>query len=183
MKKILLTLSLLALIGCIQATVSDTVMVTNEITHTLPTIPPGISVPKYTLPSQSFPVDVSDAIKQISNVGTPSLTITQNHLHCTTGDFSFFDEVTITAKVSGRPDLQLVDLVLTPDQKASSDLDVPLLVSGDQLLSVFSSGSVDLDFGLTVEGQPPTTGKVDLISTIGMDVSLQVSKSISDIGK
>ncbi len=182
MKKFLLLLSVLALVGCIQATASDTVTVTNEISQALPPVPAGISVPKTTL-HQSVPADVSDAINQISKIGTPSLSITQNHLHSASGDFSFFDEVTITAQVSGHPDLQLVDIVLTPDQKASADLDVPVLVDGSQLLSVFASGNVNLDFGLTVEGQPPTTGKLDLISTISMDVSLQISKSISDIGK
>lgn len=173
----------LCLVACVQATVSDSATLTNEITEPVPPVPAGISVPPTTI-HKDFPVDISDAIKQVKNVGTPALSITSNHMHSNTGDFSFFQELTITAKVSGQPDLQLVDVVLSDAQKASADIDLPVLVDGSQLLATFASGSVDLDFALTVAGQFPSgLTSIDLTSTIGMDVSLSVNKSVSDIGK
>lgn len=179
MKSILLPLFL---IGCIDATISDTATLTNTIDTAVPVLPAGLLVPPTTV-SQSYPVDISDAISKITSVGTPALSITSNHLHSNMGDFSFFQEIEIEGSVDGGMPTVLADIILSPADQASTDLDVPVLVDGAQVLSLFESGGVDLTFNLTVAGTPPSSGQLDLTSTIGLDVSLSVSKSINDIGK
>jgi hypothetical protein len=180
MKSLLLPLLLVA---CVQATISDTATLTNTIDQAVPVPPVGIMVPPTTL-SQSYPVDISDAISKITSVGTPALSITSNHLHSNMGDFSFFQEITITGSVadSGTPTV-LADIILSPTDQAGSDIDVPVLVDGATMLTLFEAGSVDLTFNLTVSGTPPASGQLDLTSTIGLNVSLSVSKSVNDIGK
>ena len=181
------TLLPLILLGCIQADASAPVILTNEITMSGPSIPANFSsfsIPPTTL-SQTEPVDISSTIQQVEKIGTPSLSITTNHLHSKMGDFAFFQEIAISV-VPSDPSVaptMLIDYKLTPQDQASADLDVPVLVDGKTLVNVFGAGSTSLKFDLTVAGKPPSPDQIDVVSTIGMTVDLQVDKSISDIGQ
>ena len=174
------------LLGCIQGTASDTIVKTTEISIPLPQIPvmlpSGFTLPPTTV-DQTEPVDISSTISDIQKIGVPSMTITQNHVHASVGDFSFFQEIKITATPDGGSPITVADMILTPMQQVSTDLDVPVLVTGDQLLTMFAAGNVSLDFILTVGGAPPpSTDGISMVSTIGMDVGISVNKNIGDIG-
>jgi hypothetical protein len=174
------------LIACIQGTASDTITKTTTLDIPIPSIPMGVLPSGFQVPptkvDQTEPVDISSTISDIQKIGVPAMTITQNHVHSNTGDFSFFQEIEITATPDGGSPTTVADMILTPAQQMSADLDIPVLVSGDQLLTMFEAGNVTLDFVLTCAGTPPSSDAVALISTIGMDVSLSVSKNIGDIG-
>lgn len=180
----------LACFACVQATVEDKVSKTTEVS--LPNLsatlglPPNVTVPKTTV-QQTEPLDLSDALSKVGQVGTLSLSVYQNTLASRTGDFSFIDELKVVLtpdsnNASGLPPVTMVDVVLTPDQKNSSTIDVPILMSGDDLVKYFSSGALVAGFSFTLEGVVPTTG-LDVENTIGLDVSVNVNKSVSDIGK
>ncbi len=176
----------LLLVACIQGTAEDTITKTTEINIPIPSIPSGVLPPGFQIPptmvSQTESVDISSTISDIQKIGVPMMSITQNHVHSQTGDFSFFQEIEITGTPTGSTPVVIADMLLTPAQQASADLDIPVLVTGDQLLTLFSGGNVSLGFVLTVAGTPPSSDVVDLVSTIGIDVSLSVNKSIGDIG-
>lgn len=177
---------LIALIGCVQATVSDQITKTTEVVVKNPysSYTTGYSLPPTTLPTQSVPVDISDTLSKIGQVGTLSFTVDQNTLHSNTGDFSFVDELKITVKPDSKnqsalPELTVIDFLPTPDQMASSDVDVPVLSDGATLLQYFSSGGLDMTFTFTVSGQVPA--QLDVVNSITADVSVAVSKSVSDL--
>src|SRR5271157_5493329 len=92
------------LLGCITGTASDTITKTTTLDIPLPsipvTLPPGFQVPLTTV-DQAEPVDISSTLSDIQKIGVPTMTITQNHLHNNMGDFSFFDEIQITATPDG----------------------------------------------------------------------------------
>ena len=174
----------IALTACVQGSVSDTVEITTpiQIAISIPSGLSGLTIPA-TLLTQNEPVNISDALSQVEKVGTPSVVITKNHLHSNMGDFSFFDSISlsITSDSTSQSE-QLVSMTLTPDQKASTDLDIPVSIDNAALLQILDSGSTTLGFTFVVEGTVPTNPSLDLTSTIDMDVSLSVDKSISDIG-
>ena len=184
MRKLILPLFIF-IISCVQGTVDEQINITTPINISVPVSAPisGVVIPPTTL-TQTRSIDISDAINQVEKVGTPSIAITQNHLHSNMGDFSFFDavDVSISSNTTGQTE-QLISVILTPDQKSSTDLDIPVEIDNTMLFQILNSGSSTLTFNFTVEGAVPSNLTLDLVSTIDMDVSLSVNKSISDIGQ
>lgn len=176
------------MLACVSATVSDTIVKTTEVQISNPyagVLPPSVSVPSTTL-SQSEPVDISKSLSDVGKIGIPSLTVNSNTLHSNTSDFSFVDELKITISPdsnnsSGLPELTVIDVQPTPDQKASSDLTVPVLPDSQTLLQYFTSGGLNMTFTFTISGQVPTAG-LDVVDTLSLDVSVAVDKSVNDIG-
>lgn len=185
MLKRLLIASVLTAIGCVNVVAEDTITKTTEVKIVNPYWPLSstVSIPPTTL-SQSVPVDISKTLSDVGKVGTLSLVVNSNTVNSNTGDFSFFDEVSVSISPdntnnSGLPPLTIVDMQLTSDQKLSSDLAVPMLVDGSALLQYFQSGGLNMSFTVVVEGSPPQS--IDLSDTLSMSVSIVVDKSISDL--
>lgn len=179
-------LPLIALFGCLHANVSDTISKQTEVQFTNPyaSYTAGLSIPKTTLPTQSMPVDISSTLSDIGKVGQLLFKVDGNTLHSNTGDFSFVDELKITltpdsSNQSGLSEVVVLDFVPTADQKASSDVDIPLIADDGTLLQYFSSGGLNMNFTFTVEGQVPDA--ISVQNTITADVNVVVNKSVSDL--
>lgn len=186
--KTIALLSLVAAFGCVQATVSDSVSKTTEvqIANPYPQLS-SVGIPSTTLPPQSVSVDISGTLADLNKIGAISLTVNKNDVQSQTGDFSFIDELKITLSpdtnnTSGLPELIILDVQLTQDQKASSTLSLLPSADGNTLYSYFSSGGLNMNFTFTVSGHVPTQG-LDIIDTLDVSVSAQVNKSINDIGQ
>lgn len=171
--------------GCINATASDTIIKTTEVQLDNPYPSSSVvSLPPTTLPPQSVAFDISKTLSDVGKVGQLSFKVDQHSLHSNNGDFSFIDEVKITLKPdsnnsSGLPELTVIDLQPTPDQKSATDLQAPVIPDDQTLLQYFSSGHLSMNFTFTVSGHPPQS--IDMVDTLMADVALTVNKTTSDL--
>lgn len=171
--------------GCINATASDTIIKTTEvqIDNPFPSVS-ALNLPPTMLPPQAVAFDISKTLSDVGKVGQLSFKVDQHSLHSNNGDFSFIDEIKITLKPdnnnsSGLPELTVIDVRPTADQKTTTDLQAPVIPDDQTLLEYFSSGHLSMNFTFTVSGHPPQS--IDMVDTLMADVSLTVNKSTSDL--
>jgi hypothetical protein len=174
MKKLFVLLAL-APMACVQATVSDSLTISEPFSYSLPDIPAGTVIPETSLiETDSVPLDVSDAVSKLSSLGTLSFSISGSYIVSSLNlDFVSHIQVFLSEQSGGSP-LPVVD---TDVNTSGETTNLPVLASSDNLLSYLSSGPTTLTVYLTVETANLPTGGPDL--SLQYHLSLNASESVS----
>jgi len=178
MNKFIALFGAVCLTACANVNVSDDFTVEKSFSYQLPSVPDGGVIPPYmeTL-TQSTPVDVSNVISKLNSLGTPSFTVYSMTIDANMGlGFVTHVEVDITQS-NGQY------LVVCNTDAPTSGLRVlflPVIASGNDLLTYLGSGQVILSVSLTVStasGEIPS-GELDLNYYLGLNANESVSKSL-----
>jgi len=157
-------------ISCVSATASDDITKTQEFTFT--GAPVGLPGFDQTI-DQSIPVDVHEALQSLKDIGDVNLSILSNSL---SGDLAWVHHVKLTVSTKDKPDLLLSDM----DVQATTSVNVPFLVGGNELADYLGSGETSFHFWMT--GSVPV-GDVKMTHTITLHADVSVEKSLSDLKK
>lgn len=151
-------------VACVSAHVSETVSFDQEVFF------PGVLLPSSVTQTveQSEPLDVSEAVSKLKDLGSPSVSISENSL---SGDISFVSHLKIALENGNDPTLTLVDMDIVPGETVQQ---FPVLVSGDQLFSHLASPA-KIRFWIT--GKLPSAGTA-LHYHLSLSVSEQINKSL-----
>ena len=125
------------------------------------------------LPPQTFTFDISQAVSQLSQVGTLSLTVQKNTISNT--DLNFVNEVVVLVQPSdGSAPVVVISDYMVPANPGPS-IDMPVL-DIPTFIQYASNGSVDLSIQLIVNVDNIPADPSELSYDLGLDVAITVKK-------
>jgi hypothetical protein len=178
-------------VGCVQATVSDSLGLNESFSYTLPTLPVGEEpLPAYNHTfTQSQEENVSDVISKLADVGTVGFSVVQSTA-TTNMTIPFVSHIEVDILQQGGQDLVIVDadttlpnlVSVTPGavgSPSSETLNLPIVASNADILAALGSGEVTLSVSVTMTTTGTDTipsGILTLDYTLGLEASISVQK-------
>ena len=170
--------------GCLQATVSDSISVSEPFSYVMPyvpTVPAGTVLPPVnTTLTQTVPVDVSDVVSKLSSLGSLSFNLTNSTLTASQ-DFGFVNNVAVSLQdtAGALPSLMVAN---DPVDPSSDTVQLPVQASSSDLLN-YLGNPCNLTVVLSVSdedgGTPiPSQQTVSFTYSMTLRAAESVSKSL-----